>query len=169
MSQLLEPKEAADVEQNKMEINCNGHASSSPESKTSSGEQETKQSAKELEDQQNANQPENNTETHDTLCNKEEEDEICKASCEEPESAVQQLPSSLSSDDAVERNEGETESKKMEDMDTQGKTKQENEEDSQSGSYRINIVFRHFWQFYTYLSTLILADRSFVILLLEMI
>ncbi|XP_013857562.1 SRSF protein kinase 1b isoform X1 [Austrofundulus limnaeus] len=133
MSQLLEPKEAAVVEQNRMEVNCNGHASS-PESKTSSGEQETKQSAKELEDQQNANQPENNTETQDTLCNKEQE-EICKASCGEPEPAVQQLPSSLSSDDAVEQNEGETEQKKMEDMDTQGESKQGNEEeDSQSDS-----------------------------------
>lgn len=121
-----------------MEINCNGHASS-PESKTSSGEQETKK----LEDQQNSNQPEDNTETQDTICNKEEE-EICKASHgePEPEAAVQQLPSSLSSNDAVEPNEGDTESKKMDDMDTQGETKQVNEEeDSQSGLYRINTVF----------------------------
>ncbi|XP_024865959.1 SRSF protein kinase 1b isoform X2 [Kryptolebias marmoratus] len=138
MPQLNEPKEAA-ASENGMKINCNGHLSS-PESKTSPGEQETKWSAEELEDQENANQPdpENNTETQDSFCNNnKEEDEICKTSCgeQEPEPAVQQLPPSLSLDCAVERNEGETESKKTEDIDAQGETKtRKEEEDSHSDS-----------------------------------
>lgn len=129
MPQLKEPKEVAAEEQNRMEINCNGHTSS-PESNTSPGEQETKQSAEELEDQQNANLPENNTETQDTLCNKE--DEICETSCGEPDP----VPSPLSSEGTVERNEREAEFKKIENMDPQEETKRGNEEeDSQSGSY----------------------------------
>lgn len=135
MPQLEEPKEVAAEEQKIMDMNCNGHASL-PESNTSPGEQEDKQSAEELEDQQNANQAENNTETQDTLCNKEEDDEICKTSCEESDP----VPSPLSSEGTVEQNEGETESKKMENMDPQEETKREDEEeDTQSGSYRINI------------------------------
>ncbi|XP_037534496.1 SRSF protein kinase 1b isoform X2 [Nematolebias whitei] len=128
MPQLKEPEEVAAEEQNRMEINCNGHASS-PESNTSPGEEETKQSAEELEDQQNANQPENNTETPDTLYNKEEES--CKTSCGDPDP----VPSPLSSEDTVERNEEETESKTTENMDPQEDTKRGNEEeDSQSDS-----------------------------------
>ncbi|KAM4740753.1 SRSF protein kinase 1b [Anableps anableps] len=131
--QIGHQKQGAAREENQMEINCNGH-SSSPESKDSSETQGTKQSAEEQEDQQNANQPECNAETPDTLCNKEEH-ETSDASPGEAEPTLEHLPASLSSDATVERNDGEREEKKMEDMDTQGENKKEcEEEDSQSGS-----------------------------------
>ncbi|KAG8007521.1 SRSF protein kinase 1, partial [Nibea albiflora] len=59
------------VGENRMEVNCNGHAST-PESESSLEVQGTKQSTEEQEDQLNANQPESNTETEDTLSFKEE-------------------------------------------------------------------------------------------------
>lgn len=115
-----------------MEINCNGH-SSSLDNKDSSEKQGTKESAEEQEDQQNANQPENNAETPDSICNKEEH-ETCDASPAVADPASEPLPASLSSDVAVEPNDGERQEKKMEDMDTQGENKKEcEEEDSQSG------------------------------------
>ncbi|XP_047204187.1 SRSF protein kinase 1b isoform X2 [Girardinichthys multiradiatus] len=125
--------EGTSGDENRMEINCNGH-SSIPESKDSSETHGTKQSAEEQEDQQNANQPENNAETPDTLCNKEK-DETSHTSAGEPEPRLQQLPASLSPDVTVERNDGEGERKKMEDMDTQVENKGgSEEEDNQSGS-----------------------------------
>ncbi|MEQ2158506.1 hypothetical protein GOODEAATRI_013054, partial [Goodea atripinnis] len=124
--------EGASGDENRMEINCNGH-SSIPESKDSSETHGTKQSAEEQEDQQNANQPENNAETPDTLCNKEKH-ETSHASAGEPEPRLQQLPASLSPDATVEPNDGEGERKKMEDMDTQVENKGgSEEEDNQSG------------------------------------
>ncbi|XP_042357023.1 SRSF protein kinase 1b isoform X2 [Plectropomus leopardus] len=122
-------------EENRMEVNCNGHAST-PESETSLEVQGTKRSTEELEDQQNANQPESNTETQKTLSNTEEH-QTCNGSPGDTEADLQQLPASLSPDSvAVELKEGDTdEKKKEEEMDTQGETKRENEgEDSQDAA-----------------------------------
>lgn len=120
------------VEENRMEINCNGH-SCSPEDKDSSETSRTKQSEEEREDQQNANKQENSAETPVAPCNKEEH-ETRDASPGELDPTLQQLPASLNSDAAVEPNDGEKEEKKTEEMDTQGENKKESdEEDSQSG------------------------------------
>ncbi|XP_014841808.1 PREDICTED: SRSF protein kinase 1-like isoform X3 [Poecilia mexicana] len=131
--QLGHQKAGAAEEENRMEINCNGH-SSSPENKDSSEKQGTKESAEEQEDQQNANQPESTAETPDSICNKEEH-ETSDASPAEADPASEPLPASLGSDVAVEPNDGERLEKKMDDMETQGENKKEcEEEDGQSGS-----------------------------------
>ncbi|XP_040890593.1 SRSF protein kinase 1b isoform X2 [Toxotes jaculatrix] len=125
-------------EENRMEVNYNGHTST-PESEASPESQVhgTKQSTKEQEDQQNANQPENNTGNHDTLSKeKKEEDQTCNGSPGDPDTDVQQLPASLSPDSVtVELKEGDREEKKEDEMDTHGETKRGNEEDdSQNGA-----------------------------------
>uniref|UniRef100_A0A1A7YBH9 non-specific serine/threonine protein kinase n=1 Tax=Iconisemion striatum TaxID=60296 RepID=A0A1A7YBH9_9TELE len=127
--ELNEQKEETTQEENRMEINCNGHAST-PDSNASPDVHETKQCAEEQEDQQNPNQPE----IHQTLCNTEEQ-ELC-----DPDTTMQQLLSSHSSDVGVEQQQEETEGKKMEDMDNQGEDKKgSDEEDSQNaGSMLIN-------------------------------
>ncbi|XP_041836678.1 SRSF protein kinase 1b isoform X2 [Melanotaenia boesemani] len=134
--QMLPPNEQrvdAAVEENRMEVNCNGNTSSQ-ESNASTEAQGTKQSKEEQEDQQNANQPEKSTETQDTLCNKEEH-QTCITSHGENDPTLQQLPDPLSSDITVEQKEEKNGEKKMEDLDTQEETKIGNEEDeSQSGS-----------------------------------
>ncbi|KAM4583092.1 SRSF protein kinase 1b isoform 2-T2 [Fundulus diaphanus] len=118
-------------EENRLEINCNGH-SSLPERKDRSETRGTKQSAENQEDQQNANQPESNAETPDTLCNKGEH-EGSDASPGEPE--PQQLPASLGSDATVEPDDGERERQKTEDINAQAENKRGSEdEDRQSGS-----------------------------------
>lgn len=133
MPEVNERGENAADEDNRMEVNCNGHAST-PESETSLEVQGTKQSAEERKDQQNANQPESNTETQDTLSNKEER-QTCNGSPGDAD--LQQLPASLDPDSVtVELKEGdEEEEKKREEMDTQGETKRgDEEEDSQDGA-----------------------------------
>ncbi|XP_035517473.1 SRSF protein kinase 1b isoform X1 [Morone saxatilis] len=111
--------------ENRMEVNCNGHAST-PESDTTVEVQGTKQSTEEQEDQQNANQPQSNTQTEDTLSNKEEQ-QTCNGSPRDPD--TQQLPASLK--EGGEEKEG----KKEDEMDTRGETKKEDdEEDSQNGA-----------------------------------
>nr|XP_020448717.1 SRSF protein kinase 1-like isoform X2 [Monopterus albus] len=121
-------------EENRMEVNCNGHVST-PESEASPESQvhETKLSPVEQEDQKNANQLENNTETLDTLGNKEEH-QTCKGS---PEDTDLQLPRSLSPNSVkVELEEGD-----KGEMDAQGQTKTGDVEDGQndaSGSMLIN-------------------------------
>ncbi|XP_074486381.1 SRSF protein kinase 1b isoform X1 [Sebastes fasciatus] len=132
--EVNERGENAAEEENGMEVNCNGHASR-PESETSVEVQGTKQLTEEQEDQQNANQPESSTETQDTLSNKEEH-QTCNGSPGDPDADPQQLPASLSPDCVtVELKDGdEEEEKKGEEMDTQGETKQGDEEDdSQDG------------------------------------
>ncbi|XP_070758158.1 SRSF protein kinase 1b [Enoplosus armatus] len=129
-----EQRESAAEQENGMEVNCNGHAST-PESKTSPEVQGTKQLTEEQEDQQNANQPDSNTETQDSLSNTGEH-QTCNGSAGDPD--LQQLPASLRPDSVtVELKEGDKEGKKGEEMDTQGETKggdEEEEEDSQNGA-----------------------------------
>ncbi|XP_034538642.1 SRSF protein kinase 1b [Notolabrus celidotus] len=126
------------AEENKMEVNCNGCAST-PESETSPEEPGTKETTEEQEDQQNANQPDSNTDTHHTLSNKEEH-QTCNGSPEDPntntDTDLQQLPASLCPESvSVELKEGDKEEKKEEEMDTQGETKRgDDDEDSQSGA-----------------------------------
>ncbi|XP_056249121.1 SRSF protein kinase 1b isoform X2 [Seriola aureovittata] len=131
-----ERKQGVTEEENGMEVNYNGHAST-PESEASKESQVhgTKPSKEEQEDQQNANQPENHTETHDTLSNKEEH-QTCNGSTGDPDTELQQLPASLSPDSVtVELKEGDREEKKEEEMDTQGETKKGDEDDdSQNGA-----------------------------------
>lgn len=142
--QILEINERRDnaaEEENRMEVNCNGHAST-PESEASLEVQGTKQSTEEQEDQQNANQPEINTETQDTLSNKEEH-QTCNGSTGDPDTDLQQLPASLSPDSVtVELKEGDKEEKREEEMDTQGETKRGDEEqgsqDGASGNMLVN-------------------------------
>ncbi|XP_049446794.1 SRSF protein kinase 1b isoform X1 [Epinephelus fuscoguttatus] len=142
--QILETNERRDnaaEQENRMEVNCNGHAST-PESEASPEVQGTKQSTEEQEDQQNANQPETNTETQDTLSNKEEH-QTCNGSTGEPDTDVQQLPASLSPDSVtVELKEGDNEEKREEEMDTQGETKRGDDDqggqDGASGNMLVN-------------------------------
>lgn len=142
--QILETNERRDnaaEQENRMEVNCNGHAST-PESEASPEVQGTKQSTEEQEDQQNANQPETNTETQDTLSNKEEH-KTCNGSPGEPDTDVQQLPASLSPDSVtVELKEGDNEEKREEEMDTQGETKRgdddQGSQDGASGNMLVN-------------------------------
>ncbi|XP_022057105.1 SRSF protein kinase 1b isoform X1 [Acanthochromis polyacanthus] len=122
-------------EENKMEVNCNGHASTPEDETHLEAQGTTEQSTEEQEDQQNANQPENNTGTCDTLCNKEE-NETCNGSEGDPDTNLQQTSATLSPDSVtVELKEGDKEEKKEEEMDTQGENKRENEEEeSQNGA-----------------------------------
>ncbi|XP_041806300.1 SRSF protein kinase 1b [Chelmon rostratus] len=133
LPEVNERREDAAEEENRMEVNCNGHAST-PESESSREAQGTKQSTEEQEDQLNANQPESNTEAEDTLGNKEEY-KTCNGSPGHPDDKVQQLPATLSPDSVtVELKEGDKE-KKEEEMDTREETKREDEkEDSQNGA-----------------------------------
>ncbi|KAM7006876.1 SRSF protein kinase 1b isoform 1-T1 [Tautogolabrus adspersus] len=136
MPELKEHSEVV-VEENKMEVNCNGCAST-PESETSPENQGTKKSTEEQEDQQNANQPDSNTDSQDTLSNKEEH-QTCNGSPEDQDADPQQLPASLCPESvSVELKETDKEEKKEEEMDTQGETKREEEEDSQCGSLLVN-------------------------------
>ncbi|XP_039652868.1 SRSF protein kinase 1b isoform X1 [Perca fluviatilis] len=133
--EVNERRENAAEEENGMEVNCNGHAST-PERETQLEAQGTKQTTEEQEDQQNANQPESNTETQGSLSNKEEQ-QTCNGSL--GAAALLPLPASLSPDSVtVELKEGDDddEEKKKEDkMDTQGETKRGDEEvDSQDGA-----------------------------------
>ncbi|KAL7406909.1 hypothetical protein ABVT39_000064 [Epinephelus coioides] len=142
--QILETNERRDnaaEQENRMEVNCNGHAST-PESEASPEVQGTKQLTEEQEDQQNANQPETHTETQDTLSNKEEH-QTCNGSTGEPDTDVQQLPASLSPDSVtVELKEGDNEEKREEEMDTQGETKRgvddQGSQDGASGNMLVN-------------------------------
>ncbi|CAJ1051645.1 SRSF protein kinase 1b [Xyrichtys novacula] len=127
------------VEENKMEVNCNG-CSSTPESETSPEEPETKQSTEEQEDQQNANQPDTTTtDTQHTLSNPDEHP-TCNGAPESPDTNLQQLPESLCPESvSIELKEGDKEEKKEEEMDTQGETKKEDEEeDGAAGSLLVN-------------------------------
>lgn len=135
MSEGNEQREDAAEEENRMEVNCNGHASTqeseaSPESQV----HRTKKSTEELEDQQNANQPETKTEADDTLPNKEDR-QTCNGSSMDPNLDPPQLPASLSPDSVtVELKEGDKAEKKEEEMDTQGENKRkDDEEDGQNG------------------------------------
>ncbi|XP_044204182.1 SRSF protein kinase 1b isoform X2 [Thunnus albacares] len=136
MSEGNEQREDAAEEENRMEVNCNGHASTqeseaSPESQV----HRTKKSTEELEDQQNANQPETKTEADDTLPNKEDR-QTCNGSSMDPNLDPPQLPASLSPDSVtVELKEGDKAEKKEEEMDTQGENKRkDDEEDGQNGA-----------------------------------
>ncbi len=126
-----EQREETGERENRMEVNCNGHAST-PESESSLEAQGTKQSTEEQEDQQNANQPESNKEAEDTLNNKEE-CQTCNGSTGDSDTTdLQQLSASLSPDSiAVELKEGDKEEKKEEEMDTREETNKE--ESSQNG------------------------------------
>ncbi|KAM9362108.1 SRSF protein kinase 1b [Symphorus nematophorus] len=128
-------REDAAEEENRMEVNCNGHAST-PESESSLEVQGTKQTTEEQEDQLNANRPDSTAETEDTLSNKDER-QTCNSSPGVPDADPQQLPTSLSPDSVtVELKEGDKEEKKLEEMDTREETKREDEEeeDSQDGA-----------------------------------
>ncbi|XP_036958472.1 SRSF protein kinase 1b isoform X1 [Acanthopagrus latus] len=116
-----EHREDAAEDDNRMEVNCNGHAST-PESESSQEVQGTKLSTEEQEDQLNANRPESNSEAEDSLGNKEEQ-QTCNGSPEDP----QQFPASVSPDSVtVELKEGDKEEK----MDTRRETKKEEEDGS---------------------------------------
>ncbi|KAM7401876.1 hypothetical protein PAMP_017153 [Pampus punctatissimus] len=140
ISEGNERREDAAEEENRMEVNCNGH-SSTPESKASPESQVhgTKQSTEKLEDQQNANQPETNTEADKTIPNKDHQ--TCNGSSRDLDPP--QLAASLSPDSVtVDLKEGGKAEKKEEDMDTQGENKRrdDKEEDTQnaSGSMLVN-------------------------------
>ncbi|XP_061583682.1 SRSF protein kinase 1b isoform X2 [Cololabis saira] len=135
---LGEQRRDAGKEGTRMEVNCNGLASS-PKSKASPEAHETKQLTEEQEDQQNANQSEN-TETQDALCNQEEHP-ACDAPLGEPDPALQQLPASLNPDITVERKEGENDENKAEGIDAPEETKiaiEEVDQNSTAGSMLIN-------------------------------
>lgn len=127
MSEVNERREVAAEEENRMEVNCNGHTSI-PESESNVEAQGTKQSTEEEEDQQNANGPESHTETKDTLSDTEEP-QTCNGS-----PGDNHLQASLSPDSVtVELKEGEKE-KEEEEMDIRGETKREDKEkDGQNG------------------------------------
>ncbi|XP_031179699.1 SRSF protein kinase 1b isoform X1 [Sander lucioperca] len=133
IAEVNERRENAAEEENGMEVNCNGHAST-PERETHLEAQGTKQTTEEQEDQQNANQPESNTETQGSFSNKEEQ-QTCNGSL--GDTALLPVPASLSPDSVtVELKEGDEEEEKKEDkMDTQVETKRGDEEvDSQDGA-----------------------------------
>ncbi|XP_070814722.1 SRSF protein kinase 1b isoform X1 [Chaetodon trifascialis] len=134
LPEVNEQKENAAEEENRMEVNCNGHAST-PESESSLEAQGTKQSTEEQEDHLNANRPESNKESKDTLSNKEEY-QTCNGSPRHPDNNMQQLPATLSPDSVtVELKEGEKEEKKEEEMDTREETKRDDDkEDGQNGA-----------------------------------
>lgn len=127
ISEGNERREDVAEEENRMEVNCNGHTCT-PESESSVEPQGTKQSTKEdEEDQQSANRPESNTETEGALSNKEKH-HTCSGSPGDTD--PQQLPASLAPDSVtVELKDGEKEEEKM---DTRGDTKRE-EKDGQNG------------------------------------
>lgn len=131
MPEVNERRDDTAVGENRMEVNCNGHAST-PESESSLEVQGTKPSTEEQEDQLNANRPESNAETEDTLGFKEEH-QTCNGLPGDTD--LQQLPASLGPDSVtVELKEGDEEEKKGEEMDTRGETKRgEDEEDDQNG------------------------------------
>lgn len=127
---LNERREDVASEENRMEVNCNGHTST-PENETSLEVQGTEQDTEEQEDQQDqqdAKQPESNKETCNTFCNKEEQPSCNGNSDTNP----QQVHSSLSPDSVtVDLKEGD---KTEEQMDTPKETKSEKEEEnSQNG------------------------------------
>ncbi|XP_029007093.1 SRSF protein kinase 1b isoform X2 [Betta splendens] len=132
MPELHKQREGVAEEVNGMDVNSNGHASTSenevsPESQADG----TKRLTEEQEDQQNANCPEN-TETHGTLGNKVEHP-TSNGSTEDSNSDLQ-LPVSISLNSAVDQNE-EDKHEKEEEKDTQGETKSGPEdEDSQKGA-----------------------------------
>ncbi|XP_019124749.1 SRSF protein kinase 1b isoform X2 [Larimichthys crocea] len=132
MPEVNERRDDTAVGENRMEVNCNGHAST-PESESSLEVQGTKPSTEEQEDQLNANRPESNAETEDTLGFKEEH-QTCNGLPGDTD--LQQLPASLGPDSVtVELKEGDEEEKKGEEMDTRGETKRgEDEEDDQNGA-----------------------------------
>ncbi|XP_076610931.1 SRSF protein kinase 1b isoform X1 [Chaetodon auriga] len=134
LPEVNERRENAAEEENRMEVNCNGHAST-PESESSLEAQGTKQSTEEQEDQLNANLPESKKESEDTLSNKEEY-QTCNGSPGHPDNNIQQLPATLSPDSVtVELKEGDKEEKKEEEMDTREETKRDDDkEDGQNGA-----------------------------------
>lgn len=133
--EINERRENAAEEENGMEVNCNGNAST-PERETHFEAQGTKQTTEEQEDRQNANQPESNTETQGSLSNKEEQQTGCSSNGSLGDTALLPFPASFSPDSVtVELKEGgEEEEKKKDKMNTQGETKRGDEEvDSQDG------------------------------------
>ncbi|TKS70843.1 SRSF protein kinase 1 [Collichthys lucidus] len=125
MPEVNERRDDTAVGENRMEVNCNGHAST-PESESSLEVQGTKPSTEKQEDQLNANRPESNAETEDTLGFKEEH-QTCNGLPADTD--LQQLPASLGPDSVT------VELKKGEEMDTRGETKRgEDEEDDQNGA-----------------------------------
>ncbi|XP_039884878.1 SRSF protein kinase 1b isoform X1 [Simochromis diagramma] len=134
-SGLNEQREVTADEENRMEVNCNGHTAT-PENETSLEVRGTEQCTEEQEDQQDAKQPESNKETDNTFCDKEE-----RPSCNGNSDTEQQRPpASLSPDSVtVELKEGD---KVEEEMDTLKETKRENEEESSqdgaTGSMLVN-------------------------------
>lgn len=115
-------------EEIKMEVNCNGYASTprseaSPESQVHG----TKQPKEEQGEQQNVNQPENNTEDQDTFGNKEDHQN------RDPQLDLQQFPNSGNPNTViVALREGEKE--KDDEMDIQGQTQRQDEDESQNGA-----------------------------------
>lgn len=119
----------AAAEENRMEVNCNGHAST-PESESTAEAQESKQlTEEEEEDQQNANPPESNTEAKDSL-NNNTEHQACNGS----QGDLQQVHAASRSPVTVEPNKEEKGG--MEEMDTRVDTKREDKEkDDQNGLF----------------------------------
>lgn len=133
VTEVSDRRDDAAEEENKMEVNCNGHGCT-PENETSPEVHGTKQPTEEQEDQQIVNQAENSTETCDTSCSNKEEHPTCNGSHGDPDANLQQPPVSLSPDCVtVELKEEDTEQKKEEEMDMENKRGKE-EEDSQSGA-----------------------------------
>ncbi|KAF3689659.1 SRSF protein kinase 1 [Channa argus] len=133
---INEQRVDVNIQENRMKVNCNGHAST-PVSEASPENQAhgTNQLKEEQEDQQNANQVEDNTGTHDSLGNKEE-NRNSNGYSGDPDTHLQQLPASLSPNSvAVELKEGEKQDKK-EEMDAQAENKRtdEEEEDNLDGA-----------------------------------
>nr|XP_046240204.1 SRSF protein kinase 1b [Scatophagus argus] len=127
------PEETERREENRMEVNCNGHTSTQ-ESESNLEAQGTKQLTKEQEDQQNANRPESNTETEGTLSN-EKEHQTCNGSSEDPEADLQKLPASVTPDSVtVELKEGG----KEEEMDAKREAEEEGGQNGASDSLLVN-------------------------------
>lgn len=136
MSELSNRSADAPEEENRMEVNCNGHASTPESGSTPEGKQSDLPT--EQDDQQNANPSESNAESNDLL-NNNAEHQSCNGS--PGDSDPPQLPAATVSPDSVtvELKEGE----KEEEMDVRGDVKKEDKDnkDSQNGLLKTLLLF----------------------------
>lgn len=134
MSELNNQSVNAPEEENRMEVNCNGHASIPESGPTSEGKQS--ELATEQDDQQNANPSESNAESSDLL-NNNAKHESCNGSPGDAD--IPQLPAASVSPDSVtvELKEGE----KAEEMGVRGDVKKEKNRDDQNGLLKTFFFF----------------------------
>lgn len=135
MSELNNQSVDAPKEENRMEVNCNGHASTPESGPTPEGKRSDLPT--EQDDQQNANPSESNTENNDLL-NNNAKHQRCNGSPGDPDPP--QLPAASVSPVSVtvELKEGEKEEK----MDVRGDVKKEDKDkDGQNGLLKTLLLF----------------------------